>query len=85
MEGTIVAKDVWCLPPGRRIIVHFNEYDQPVRKGGLVLIHFLSDLSKDGSFCPIGAQTWRHVDSHYKEKIIKTAYVCLNMFLLLEI
>ena len=75
MEGTIVAKHVWCLPSGRRIIVHFNEYGQPIRRGGLVLIHFLSELSKDGTFCPLGAQNWKRVDDHYKQRIIKTVWV----------
>ena len=40
MEGTIVAKHVWCLPSGRRIIVHFNEYDQPIRRGGDLYLFF---------------------------------------------
>jgi hypothetical protein len=80
MEGIIVSKHVWCLPPGRRIIMHFNEYDQPVRKGGLVLVHFLSDLSKDGSLCPLGANNWKRVDNHYKERIIKLVYVCIHHY-----
>ena len=81
LERTLVAKHVWCLPPRRKIIVHFNEYDQPMRKRALVLVHFLSDLSKDALFCPLGAHTWKHVDDHYNERIIKTVHVCITFFL----
>ena len=84
MEGTIVAKHVWCLPSGRRFIVHFNEYDQPIRRGGLVLVHFLSKLSKDGTFCPLGAQNWKRADDHYKQRIIKIVCVCIKHSLLLQ-
>ena len=34
--GTIVAKQVWCLSSGRRIIVHFNDYNQPIMVMGLL-------------------------------------------------
>ena len=51
-----------------------------MRKAGLVLVHFLSDLSKDVSFCPLGAHTLKRVDDHYKERIIKIVHVCITLF-----
>ena len=83
MERTIVAKHVWCLPLGRRILIHFNEYDQPIRREGFVIVHFLSELSKDGTFSPLKAQNWKRIDDHYKKRIIKTIWVCIKHLLLL--
>lgn len=54
MGRVILAHHVWLLPPGQRIIVHLDEVDQPMRKGGLAFMHFLSDISRDGCNCPIG-------------------------------
>lgn len=71
MEGAILARNVWLLEPSRRIIVHLNEFDQPVRKGDLAFMHFLSDISRDGCYCPIGEVGWRHVVKHYKLQIVK--------------
>ncbi|KAH9620419.1 hypothetical protein KSS87_008555, partial [Heliosperma pusillum] len=62
--GSIVPRHVWSLRPGVRFVVPFNSLDQPVRKGGHVLIRFLGDLAKNCELCPIGEANWR------KEKFV---------------
>ena len=53
-----------------RFVVPFNALDQPVRKGGHLLVKFLGDVAKNGELCPIGEISWHKVDRNCKAKII---------------
>ncbi|XP_074313014.1 uncharacterized protein LOC141648349 isoform X2 [Silene latifolia] len=68
--GSIGPRHVWSLRPGVRFVVPFNSLDQPVRKGGHVLIRFLGDLAKNCELCPVGEANWRRVDKNCKVNII---------------
>ncbi|KAJ8435788.1 hypothetical protein Cgig2_030654 [Carnegiea gigantea] len=56
--GTIFPSHVWSLPFGERFIVPFNDFYQPLRKGGHILTCFLRDITKNGDLCPIGEDNW---------------------------
>lgn len=51
-------------------MVPVNELDQPVRRGGHVLVKFLGDVAKNGELCPIGEVNWHKVDKSCKANII---------------
>lgn len=68
--GKILPRHVWSLQPGVRFVVPFNALDQPIRKGGNVLVRFLGDVAKNGELCPIGEENWFKVDKSFKADII---------------
>ncbi|XP_057525166.1 uncharacterized protein LOC130804639 isoform X2 [Amaranthus tricolor] len=68
--GRVLPRHVWSLQPGVRFVVPFNALDQPVRKGGHLLVKFLGDVAKNGELCPIGEISWHKVDRNCKAKII---------------
>lgn len=68
--GRILPRHVWSLQPGVRFVVPVNALDQPVRKGGHVLVKFLGDVAKNGELCPIGEVNWHKVDKSCKANII---------------
>ncbi|XP_010690514.2 uncharacterized protein LOC104904039 isoform X1 [Beta vulgaris subsp. vulgaris] len=68
--GRILPRHVWSLRPGVRFVVPVNELDQPVRRGGHVLVKFLGDVAKNGELCPIGEVNWHKVDKSCKANII---------------
>lgn len=68
--GRILPRHVWSLQPGVRFVVPFNTLDQPVKKGGHVLVKFLGDVARTGELCPIGEVNWHKVDKSYKVNII---------------
>lgn len=64
--GTILPNYVWTLPPGDRFVVPFNSLNQPIRKGGHVLVWFLGDIAMNGDLCPIGEVNWHKIDKAIK-------------------
>ncbi|XP_054798031.1 uncharacterized protein LOC129303053 isoform X1 [Prosopis cineraria] len=51
-------RDVWLLPKGDRVMVHFNEYGQPDDNGGGLLGQFLSNIAINPKICPIRYPRW---------------------------
>lgn len=68
--GKIFPRHVWSLRPGVRFVVPFNALDQPIRKGGYVLVRFLGDVAKNGELCPIGVENWHKVEKSCKANIV---------------
>ena len=52
-----------------------NALDQPVGKGGHVLVKFLGDAAENGELCPIGEVNWHKVDKIHKADIIALVHV----------
>lgn len=82
--GRILPRHVWSLQPGVRFVVPVNSLDQPVRKGGHVLVRFLGDVAKNGELCPVGEINWHKVDKSCKANIINLIRVgfsyCTTLF-----
>ncbi|KAL2932477.1 Thymidylate kinase [Bienertia sinuspersici] len=53
VKGPVQPRDVWN-DRGLRYHVQFNDFNQPLRKGGSILVSFLGDVAKREAFCPIG-------------------------------
>lgn len=68
--GKILSRHVWSLQPGVRFVVPLNALDQPVGKGGSILLRFLKDVAKNGELSPIGEVSWPKVDKGHKADII---------------
>ncbi|KAL2928769.1 hypothetical protein RDABS01_028876, partial [Bienertia sinuspersici] len=55
---------------GVKYYVEFNEFHQPIRKGGHILVRFLGYIAKMAHYCPIRAITWHDVEKNLKEHFI---------------
>ncbi|KAL2900492.1 Zygote defective protein 12, partial [Bienertia sinuspersici] len=53
VKGPVQPRDVWN-DRGLRYFVQFNEFNQPLRKGGCILVSFLGDVAKRETFYPVG-------------------------------
>ncbi|KAH9623039.1 hypothetical protein KSS87_011916 [Heliosperma pusillum] len=62
--------DVWCAK-GVRYCVTFNEFRQPLKKGGHILVSFIGDMARKERFCPIRETNWHHVPEKFKVDIVK--------------
>ncbi|KAL9227833.1 hypothetical protein vseg_003479 [Gypsophila vaccaria] len=66
----IQTHDVWHSN-NVKYCVTFNEFGQPLRAGGYVLIKFIGNVAKNKRFCLIRERNWRHVDAQFKIDFIK--------------
>ena len=76
VKGSVMPRDVWLDTPGFRYIVKFNEFNQPLRKGGKILVSFLGDIAKIDDMCPVGLDSWRDLDANLRANIVKAIRVC---------
>uniref|UniRef100_A0A803N803 Uncharacterized protein n=1 Tax=Chenopodium quinoa TaxID=63459 RepID=A0A803N803_CHEQI len=70
VSGIILPIDVWSNN-GVQYYVEFNDLCQPIRKGGHILVKFISMIAKMESHCPVEEKDWHAIDKHFKGKIIK--------------
>ncbi|KAL2943106.1 RNA 3'-terminal phosphate cyclase [Bienertia sinuspersici] len=75
VKGPVQPRDVWN-DRGLRYFVQFNEFNQPLRKGGCILVSFLGDVAKRETFCPIGASSWHKLKKKMKADIVILARLC---------
>ncbi|KAL2905144.1 hypothetical protein RDABS01_003854 [Bienertia sinuspersici] len=69
VSGSIQPIDI-LSNNGVKYYVEFNEFHQPIRKGGHILVRFLGYIAKMSHYCPIGAITWHDVEKNLKEHFI---------------
>ncbi|KAL9243890.1 hypothetical protein vseg_017727 [Gypsophila vaccaria] len=69
ISGSIQPLDIWHSDDVR-YFVSFNEFYQPLKKGGHILVRFIGDVAKTEWFCPIRETNWHHVNTQYKVDII---------------
>ncbi|KAL2942332.1 Uncharacterized protein RDABS01_030682 [Bienertia sinuspersici] len=69
VKGPVQPRDVWN-DRGLRYFVQFNEVNQPVRKGGCILVSFLGDVVKRETFCPVGVSSWHKLKKKMKADIV---------------
>uniref|UniRef100_A0A803MSC6 Uncharacterized protein n=1 Tax=Chenopodium quinoa TaxID=63459 RepID=A0A803MSC6_CHEQI len=50
--------------------VEFNDLCHPIKKGGHILVKFISMIAKMESYCPVEEKDWHAIDKHFKGKII---------------
>ncbi|KAL2933228.1 FACT complex subunit SPT16, partial [Bienertia sinuspersici] len=55
---------------GLRYYVQFNDFNQPLRKGGSILVSFLGDVAKRETFCPVGVSNWHKLKKKMKADIV---------------
>ncbi|XP_021747852.1 uncharacterized protein LOC110713707 [Chenopodium quinoa] len=70
VSGIILPIDIWSNN-GVQYYVEFNDLCQPIRKGGHILVKFISMIAKMESHCPVGEKDWKAIDKNFKGKIIK--------------
>ncbi|XP_044423029.1 uncharacterized protein [Triticum aestivum] len=61
---------VWNMPKGQRIVVKCNEDSQPIGDEGAILGKFLGTIARNGGFCPLNINDWRHVKKNSGEETI---------------
>ncbi|KAL2922244.1 Zygote defective protein 12, partial [Bienertia sinuspersici] len=69
VNGPVQPRDVWN-DRGLRYFVQFNEFNQPLRKGGCILVSFLGDVAKRETFCPVGVSSWHNLKKKMKANIV---------------
>ncbi|KAL2933428.1 hypothetical protein RDABS01_016547 [Bienertia sinuspersici] len=69
VSGSIQPIDI-LSNNGVKYYVEFNEFHQPIRKGGHILVKFLGYIEKMAHYCPIGAITWHDVEKNMKVQIV---------------
>ncbi|KAL2923784.1 hypothetical protein RDABS01_015275, partial [Bienertia sinuspersici] len=69
VKGPVQPRDVWN-DRGLRYHVQFNDFNQPLRKGGSILVSFLGDVAKREAFCPIGVSSWHKLKKKMKADIV---------------
>ena len=52
------AKDVYKLNNGEKILVHVNEFGQPIKAAAGVCTRFMTLLLKQPKLCPPEARDW---------------------------
>uniref|UniRef100_A0A803N646 Uncharacterized protein n=1 Tax=Chenopodium quinoa TaxID=63459 RepID=A0A803N646_CHEQI len=70
VKGSVQPRDVWNNAPGFRYFVQFNEFNQPLHKGGSILVSFLGDIAKREEFCPVGILIWHKLSSNMRGNIV---------------
>lgn len=78
VKGPVPPRDVW-IDNKFRYLVKFNEYNQPLGKGGSILVRFLGDVAKRESFCPVGYKRWHMLKKTMKADVIDIVRVCLSI------
>ncbi|KAJ8431283.1 hypothetical protein Cgig2_014329 [Carnegiea gigantea] len=71
IKGSILPRDVMNYKQGVRFYVAFNNYNQPIRKGGYIFVRFLGYITRLERFCPIGTIRWHKLNKTYKADIIE--------------
>ncbi|KAL2897834.1 Pantothenate synthetase, partial [Bienertia sinuspersici] len=69
VRGPVQPRDVWNYR-GLRYYVQFNDFNQPLRKGGSILVSFLGDVAKRETFCPVGVSSWHKLKKKMKADIV---------------
>ncbi|KAL2934501.1 Cysteine--tRNA ligase [Bienertia sinuspersici] len=69
VSGSIQPIDI-LSNNGVKYYVEFNEFHQPIKKGGHILVRFLGYIAKMAHYCPIGAITWHDVEKNLKVQIV---------------
>ncbi|KAL2905546.1 General transcription and DNA repair factor IIH helicase subunit XPD, partial [Bienertia sinuspersici] len=69
VKGPVQARDIWN-DRGLRYYVQFNDFNQPLIKGGSILVSFLRDVAKRETFCPVGVYSWRKLKKKMKADIV---------------
>ncbi|XP_027927537.1 uncharacterized protein LOC114184427 [Vigna unguiculata] len=65
------TNDVWHLPPNERIVVQWNNQDQPIADGGALLNRFLGGIARNSNSLPISYSSWKMIPKDYKEDVLK--------------
>ena len=81
-EGCLKLKDVWVLPTGTKVIVHWNRFVQPVGEAGGLLGAFLGAIAGNFKNFPICYEKWPKVPEAYKKDIYKNTiqvYTIINL------
>lgn len=55
VKSSVMPQDVWNETK-IRYFVQFDELNQPLRRGGSILVSFPGDIEKHEVFCPVGVK-----------------------------
>ncbi|MED6130055.1 hypothetical protein PIB30_114328, partial [Stylosanthes scabra] len=75
VRGPTLLQDIWNIPLGKTIDVHFNKRNQAIRKEGRKLASFLGIQARTPSIMPLNIDDWRCYDKEEKNKLLKIVRV----------
>ncbi|KAL2921651.1 Myosin-H heavy chain [Bienertia sinuspersici] len=76
VKGPVQPRDVWN-DRVLRYYVQFNEFNQPLRKGGCIFVSFHGDVAKRETFCLVGVSSWHKLKKKMKADIVILVRVCV--------
>ena len=79
----LTTNDVWFLFVGDRILVNWNNENQPVDDSGALLNRFLGHVARNVSAFPISYQSWRKIPKDYKEDMLKKTIQVIDFWIFL--
>ncbi|XP_075075705.1 uncharacterized protein LOC107792513 isoform X2 [Nicotiana tabacum] len=71
VRGPTLLKDIWKLPPGKKIVVQFNTHNQAIGKEGLKLASFLGIIERTPDLTPLHIDDWQNFDKEEKKKLLE--------------
>jgi len=82
IKGSIFPRDVTTYKQGVRFCVAFNNYNQPIRKGGYIFVRFLGYIVRLERFFPIGTISWHKLNKTYKANVIEMVRISIFLNLI---
>lgn len=67
-RGPTVLADVWNQPPDQKVVVTFNNEDQPYGEESEVLATFIGTIGRNPMLAPQGYSDWRLMPQEYKKR-----------------
>ena len=74
-RGPTRAKNLWNFPISERIIIKYNKFGQPIKKGGGILGGRLGTTAIKGNICPLNYKSWKAMPDAFKTNILKVTMV----------
>ncbi|XP_070048195.1 uncharacterized protein [Nicotiana tomentosiformis] len=71
VRGPTLLKDIWKLPPEKKITVQFNNHNQAIGKEGRKLASLLGIIARTPDLTPLHIDDWRSFDKEEMKKLLE--------------
>jgi len=83
VKKQLTANDVWFSSVDERILMNWNNENQPVDDSVALLNRFLGRVARNVNAFPISYQSWRKISNDYKEDILKKTIQVIDFWIFL--
>lgn len=68
-ETNLRVQDMFVLPMGKKVVLEWNNRNQPVGESAGLLGGFLGSIASNFEYFPIGFEKWPKIPKTYKEHV----------------